>query len=194
MTLAVPRRSAETQLDDNELMALVQGGSHDAFARLHDRYAGRAYRVARSVSTDDGRAQDAVQEGFASIWKARSTYRPEAPTAAAWVLTLVRHRAIDLKRRDMTRTKHQVSDDHLEDRPALTDVAEEAIQRLTAGELKARLNRLPEPQAEVIVLAFYGELTHSEIAAQLGVPIGTIKGRMRLGLQKLRAEIEGIAA
>jgi RNA polymerase sigma-70 factor (ECF subfamily) len=94
----------------------------------------------------------------------------------------------------MTRNKHQVSDDHLEDRPALTDVAEEAIQRLTAGELKARLDRLPEPQAEVIVLAFYGELTHTEIAAQLGVPIGTIKGRMRLGLQKLRAEIESIAA
>ena len=193
MRLAVARRSAGVQPDDNELMALVQGGNHDAFAQLHDRYAGRAYRVARSVSTDDGRAQDAVQEGFASIWKARSTYRPEAPTAAAWVLTLVRHRAIDLKRRDMTRNKHQVSDDHLEDQPALTDVPEQAIQRLAASELKALLNLLPEPQAEVIILAFYGELTHTEIAAQLGVPVGTIKGRMRLGLQKLRAEIEGIA-
>lgn len=194
MKFPVARKTARAQPDDNELMVLVQGGNHDAFAQLYDRYADRAHRVARSVSTDDARAQDAVQEGFASIWKARSTYRPEAPTAAAWVLTLVRHRAIDLKRRDMTRNKHQVSDDHLEDRPALTDIAEQAIQRLAAGELKALLNRLPEPQAEVIILAFYDELTHTEIAAQLGVPVGTIKGRMRLGLQKLRAEIEGVAA
>jgi RNA polymerase sigma-70 factor (ECF subfamily) len=158
MRFPAPGRAPDVQPDDNHLMALVQAGDHDAFARLYDRYADRAYRVARSVSTDDARAQHAVREGFASIWKARATYRPERPTAAAWVLTRVRHHAIELERREMT---------------------------------TGLVNRLPEPQAEVIALSCYGELTHTEIAAHLGLPVATVKGHMRLGLQKLRAQIDG---
>jgi RNA polymerase sigma-70 factor, ECF subfamily len=166
-------------------MMRIQGGSHDAFAALYDRYCDRAYRVARSVCFDDAYAEDAVQEAFASIWRSRATYRPEQPSAAAWILTLVRHRAIDIKRRDSTQRTHRVSDDALERQPADDDVAGQTESRLEARDLRALLDGLPDAQREVIVLAFYGQLTHTEIASQLDLPVGTVKGRMRLGLHKL---------
>ena len=79
-------------------MRRIQGGSHDAFAELYDRYSARAYRVARAVSVDTLLAEEAVQEGFAAIWKTRAQYRPERETAAPWLMSVIRHRAIDLNR------------------------------------------------------------------------------------------------
>jgi RNA polymerase sigma-70 factor, ECF subfamily len=190
---AMPRSTvvAARSPSDNELMKRIQAGSHEAFAQLYDRYSARAYRVARVVSVDAWLAEEAVQEGFVAIWKARATYRPERETAAPWLMTVVRHRAIDVNRRNQTVQSRRAGDDaSLEGHRSRDDVAAEAAVRVDARDLKALLERLPDAQREVIVLAFYGELTHTEIAAELDLPIGTVKGRMRLGLHKIRGALE----
>lgn len=176
--------------DDDELMAEVTAGSTGAFGELFDRYCDRAYRVALAVCHDDGRAQDAVQEGFLSVWKSRDSYRQQQGTVAAWLLTVVRHRAIDIARSDGRRSARQDTDDQLEARPAPSDVSESVIRRDECDRLQATVAMLPDVQAEVITLAFYGQLSHTEIAAQLCLPPGTVKGRMRLGLHKLRAGLD----
>lgn len=177
-------------ISDEQLMCRVQGDDPDAFAEIYDRHAGRALRVARSVCRDQGRAEDAVQEGFLAIWRSRSSYRSEKGSVQGWVMTAVRNRALDSLRHDAAvKRPHLVE---LEDRdrsPHLTPA-----DALAAGSdrdaVLTALRQLPEAQAEVIALAFFGELSHSEIAAQLGLPKGTVKGRMRLGLEKLRRQMD----
>ena len=174
---------------DSQLMVQVSAGSVEAFGKLYDRFGERAYRVAFAVCRDEDRAQDAVQEAFLSLWKGRTSYRSQQGTVAAWLLTGARYRAIDLARRNGRHASHRADADHLDEFPALDDVSEEVIQRDGADRLQASLARLPDNQREVITLAYYGQLSHTEIADHLNLPAGTVKGRMRLGLQKLRASI-----
>jgi RNA polymerase sigma-70 factor (ECF subfamily) len=171
---------------DNELIARMQAGEVAAFDELYSRYYGRARRVAQMISVDGGRAEEAVQEAFSLIWSSRASYRPERPTAAAWVLTVVRNRAIDGTRRDASDRANRAGDAWFEHRAAPHDVADEALGRVLACELIERIALLPAAQREVIVLGFYGDLSHTEIASQLDLPLGTIKARMRRGLRALR--------
>jgi len=175
-------------------MARVSAGSAEAFGQLYDRFCNRAYGVAYSVCRDDGRAQDAVQDAFLSLWTSRTSYRPQRGTVAGWLLTVVRYRAIDLARRNGTHAAHWANDDRLDERPAPDDVSATVLERDTADRLRASLTELPDEQQEVIALAYYGQLSHTEIATQLRLPSGTVKGRMRLGLQKLRASVDQAAA
>lgn len=191
-------RSSEAQwhaeaVTDQLLMSDVDAGSLDAFGRLYDRYCHRAYRLAFSVCRDDGRAQDAVQEAFLAVWKSPAGYRPHRGTVAAWLLTVVRYRAIDIARRSARHDADREGGEMIELCGAPEDVIDRTISRDDARTLRASLAELPERQQEVIALAFYGQLTHAEIAAQLSLPTGTVKGRMRLGLQKLRSSIEQAA-
>lgn len=179
---------------DQELMVEISAGDADAFGALYDRYCGRAYRVARSVCRNDSQAEDAVQEAFLSVWKGRTSYVSQRGTAAGWVLTVVRYRAIDIARRNRANAAHEASDATVEALPAPGDLADRAVAGAEADRLRFLLARLPDAQREVITLAFFGELTHAEIAAHLGLPPGTVKGRMRLGLQKLRGQLLQISA
>lgn len=182
---------------DEELMARAQAGDTEAFAELYDRHVTRAFRVARTVCSDSSRAEDVVQDGFLAIWRNRASFCPQTGTFQAWSMRIVRNRAIDSSRRAASRPPLQEADWEARE---LADIAcsplspqDEVMARGESDALLASLRRLPEAQAEVIVLAFFGELSHSEIAAQLGLPAGTVKGRMRLGLEKLRAEMGDLA-
>ena len=166
----------------------------ESFVDLYDRYCERAYRVARVVCRDDGRAEEAVQDGFLSVWNSRTDYRPEQGSVAAWLLTVVRYRAIDIARSNDRHASRRASDDQLERRSSVEEPFKTAVKRDDAQRLQASLAMLPDAQAEVITLAYYGQLTHTEIAAHLGLPAGTVKGRMRLGLQKLKADITQVPA
>jgi RNA polymerase sigma-70 factor, ECF subfamily len=177
-------------MHDDLLMSQVKGGSVEAFEELYDRYNARAYRVAWSVCHDQGHTEDAVQEAFLSIWKTRMAYQSQRGTVAAWLLTAVRYRAIDVVRRDHKHSSRQAGEHMLAMHPTPGTLADQVANRGEAERLRALLTRLPEAQREVITLAFYGELTHTEIATALELPAGTVKGRMRLGLHKLRASIE----
>ena len=177
---------------DDDVMACVKTGSTVAFGVLYDRYCDPAYRVARSVCRDAGRAEEAVQEAFIAIWKTRMTYLAEAGRVAAWVLTVVRYRAIDIARRNTPHAAHRASDDKLYTVRTPDNVAEQVASRSQARDVLSLLAALPDAQQEVITLGFYGQLTHSEIASHLGLPVGTVKGRMRLGLQRLRSQMDRV--
>jgi RNA polymerase sigma-70 factor (ECF subfamily) len=183
---------AETVLRNDALvMSRMKAGSVDAFDELYERYCDRAYRVARSVCHDEWRAEDAVQEAFLAVWRNRAVYHPQRGSVAAWLLTTVRYRAIDVARRDHTHASRRAHESTLDNRSMPgSSVATLGMSLADASRLRALLAQLPDAQREVITLAFYGELSHSEIAATLQLPPGTVKGRMRLGLKKLRTTIE----
>ncbi|MEA2405599.1 MAG: hypothetical protein QOE08_2246 [Thermoleophilaceae bacterium] len=178
-------------LSDETLMLHAQRGDADAFGRLHDRHAARAIRVALAVCGNRTRAEDAVQEGFLSIWRSRASYRPESGSFQGWAMKIIHNRAIDANRRDAASRRPQlVAIEDAAAAPAPGSLQDAVIARSEGDALRAMLRGLPDTQAEVIVLAYFGELSHSEIAAQLSLPAGTVKGRMRLGLHKLRDELE----
>lgn len=184
---------AAASVEDGRLMRRVAEGNVDAFEQLYDRYCERAYRVARSVCRDQALAEDAMQEAFAALWRSRASYEPRAGGVSAWLLTVVRHRAIDVARRNGRHAGRRVGLDAFEPRAAGEEVIDQVLQREQAVDAVALLERLPDAQREVVVLAYFGELTHTEIARRLNIPAGTVKGRMRLGLQKLRAQVAPVA-
>jgi RNA polymerase sigma-70 factor, ECF subfamily len=181
---------------DDLLMRQVQAGDAEAFAELYDRHAARAFRVARAVCRDPGQAEDAVQDGFLAIWRSRAGYLEGVACFQAWAMRIVRNRAIDSTRRIAARPQLQTVVEA--GRPAV-EAGDVSTQDAASAEnerdaMLTSLRLLPDAQAEVIVLAFYGELSHSEIADQLDLPPGTVKGRMRLGLEKLRREMSASPA
>jgi RNA polymerase sigma-70 factor (ECF subfamily) len=170
------------------LMQRIQAGEHQALGELYDRLAVRAYRTAFAVCRDRDRAQDAVQDAFVSIWSSRALFRPELGGVVPWAMTVVRNRALDLRRREACSFP---DDSGLDRRAAPDDVPGDVIARSEADRIAELLSQLPPPQRQVIQLGFYAGYTHAEIARRLGVPPGTVKGRMRLGLTKLRAGLDG---
>lgn len=190
MTVTAETSGALVADHDGQLVKQIATGSAAAFEELYERYCDRAYRVARAVCHDHARAEDAVQEAFISVWRSPTGYQPGRGTVAAWLLSSVRYRAIDIVRRNAKHTKRRVDEAALDAHRASGSVSDQVAASDDAARLRALLGGLPPAQQEVIVLAFYGQLTHTEIAAALDLPAGTVKGRMRLGLQKLRAGIE----
>jgi RNA polymerase sigma-70 factor, ECF subfamily len=183
----------ELQASDDALMRRAQADESQALGLLYERHVGRALRVAHSVSRDPECAEDAVQDGFLSIWRARANYRPGFSSFQGWAMSIVRNRAIDLNRRNAANHRPPAGDHDCDCAPSAARLPdEETIAHVEAHALRAILRQLPKAQARVIVLAYFGELTHTEIAKQLALPLGTVKGRMRLGLQKLRTEIEQV--
>ena len=188
MRVSVLARKSET---DEVLMRRVQADDTRAFGQLYDRHVARALSIARSVGHRPTRAEDAVQEGFLAVWRSRASYRPGAGSFQAWAMTIIRRRAVDAIRSDSAGARSQLTEvtESMPDK-ASASLQEAAIVRSEGDALRASLRQLPDAQAEVITLAFFGELTHAEIAAQLALPEGTIKGRMRLGLKKLRRQMD----
>jgi RNA polymerase sigma-70 factor (ECF subfamily) len=169
------------------LMEAVQSGERRALGQLYDQFASRAYRTAFSVCHDPDCAQEAVQDAFVSMWSSRATYEPARGPVVAWAMAIVRHRAIYLARRRSIAAGRDDGAARLEHQPAPDDVPGDFVARSDAAELAGLLELLPPAQREVIRLGFFEGLTHEQIARRLHLPPGTIKGRMRLGLTKLRS-------
>jgi len=183
------------RLADEDLMTLVDGKDPHAFEVYYDRHGGAAYSLAHRIVGDPGMAEDVTQEAFLSMWRSNARYDPVRGSVRAWALGIVRNRAIDALRRSSRPAPKLDADDEtlLESQPAGERTDAEAIRRETAGRLREALGLLPRDQSQVIELAYFGGFSHSEIAQMLGAPLGTIKGRMRLGLEKIRATLaEGI--
>ncbi len=180
---------------DEELMQLVEGGDPKAFEVLYDRHGGAAFSLAYRVVGNRAAAEDITQEAFLSIWRSSGRYRRERGSVRNWVLGIVHHRTIDALRRNLTHERRRASAEGIEERHEareLTDV--EAARREEARDVRAALEALPEAQSRVIELAYFGGFTHTQIAKLLEMPVGTVKGRMRLGLEKLRGTLaEGTA-
>lgn len=179
-------------LADEDIMHLVQEGDPRAFELFYDRHAGPAFALAYRMVGNRTVAEDVSQEAFLSIWRSKLRYQAERGTVRTWVLGIVHHRAIDALRRNTVHDKRRASAEGIEERfeaRELTDV--EAARRDEARIVRAALEDLPDEQCRVIELAYFGGFSHSQIADQLDMPIGTVKGRMRLGLEKLRRTMTG---
>jgi RNA polymerase sigma-70 factor, ECF subfamily len=183
-------------LADEEAMQLVGDGNPRAFELIYDRHGGAAFSLAYRMVGNRVAAEDIIQEAFLSIWRSRMRYDRSRGSVRTWVLGIVHNRAIDALRRGASHDRRQETLDGVEERheaPERTDV--EAARREEARSVQTALETLPDDQRRTIELAYFGGFTHSQIAELLDQPIGTVKGRMRLGLDKLRRQLaEGYAA
>jgi len=180
-------------LADEELMYLVQDGNPDAFELMYDRHGGPAFSLAYRMVGDRTVAEDIVQEAFLSIWRSRARYQRDRGSVRSWVLGIVHHRTIDALRRNLVHDRRRASAEGIEERHEareLTDV--EAARRDEARTVRAALEGLPDEQCRVIELAYFGGFTHTQIADMLAMPVGTVKGRMRLGLEKMRRQLTDV--
>ena len=168
-------------------MALVHAGDARAFEVVFDRHVDAAFSLAYRMCGRRSIAEDIVQEAFLSLWRSRARYDRARGSVRSWILGVVRNRTIDWFRRDSVRTRRDVQADEAVGRLAADDdVAAEAQRLADARQLRQALGELPPDQRRVIELAYFGGFTHSQIADMLELPPGTVKGRMRLGLTKLR--------
>jgi RNA polymerase sigma-70 factor (ECF subfamily) len=193
--MAVRREKAE-RLADEELMPLVGRKDPEAFEVLYDRHGGAAYSLAYRIVGDRAAAEEVTQEAFISVWRSGARFDATRGSVRSWLLSVVRNRAIDFLRSRAGKAPKLTFDDDavLEQRPAAERTEDEALQRETAAEIQGALGKLPGEQSKVIELAYFGGFSHSEIARILNLPMGTVKGRMRLGLEKIRGELaEGLA-
>ena len=140
-----------------------------------------------------GVAEDVIQEAFLALWRSSARYDRARGSLRTWILGIVHNRAIDALRRSLVHDRRRASDEGIEERFEARERTEiEASRHEEAASVRAALEELPAEQSRVIELAYFGGFTHSEIADMLDTPIGTIKGRMRLGLEKLRGQLVGL--
>jgi RNA polymerase sigma-70 factor (ECF subfamily) len=184
------------QIADREMILRISRGDQTAFSALYDRLSGPLYSLALKMLGDASDAQDALQEVFVQIWSRARTYDREKSSVFSWAVLLTRSRAIDrLRARDRRlRVVGGSTADEAERAEATyastLETASDTVNRNDeAARVRSLLNNLPSEQREAIELAFFGHLTHHEIAAQLGQPLGTVKARIRRGLLKLREQL-----
>lgn len=177
-------------LADEDVMQLVRRGDARAFEVIYERHSAAAFSLAyRMMGTRVG-AEDVTQDAFLSLWRSGARYDRARGSVRTWVLGIVHHRAIDALRRATVHDRRRAGDEGIEERfeaRERTDV--EAARREEAGTVRSALSSLPADQSQVIELAYFGGFTHTEIADMLEAPVGTVKGRMRLGLKKMKAQL-----
>jgi RNA polymerase sigma-70 factor (ECF subfamily) len=178
------------QLADEDLMQLVAGGNARAFEVVYERHCIAVFSLAYRICGVRTAAEEIAQEAFLAIWRSGARYDRARGSVRTWLLGVVHNRAIDALRRTTVHQRHQTSDEQAAERieaPDRTDV--EAARREEARSLRVHLDGLPDDQRRVIELAYFGGFTHEQIAQMLELPLGTVKGRMRLALEKMRANI-----
>ena len=171
-------------LSDESLLSLVAASDDDALAELYDRFGRVAYSLALRILRDEALAQDAVQEAFLGVWRSADRFLAERAKASTWILTLVHRRAVDLVRREERRRGEPLESAPEPAAPETTE--DEATLGLQRRLVQEALSQLSPEQRQALELGYYGGLTQSELAEQLGQPLGTIKSRMFSGLSRLR--------
>ena len=187
------RLTGSRRLADEELADHIRQGDGVAFEVLFERHGGAAFSLAYRMCGRRTLAEDIVQEAFLSLWRGRG-FDPARGSVRSWVLAAVRHRALDSFRHNAAKTGRDVHDDvATESLIADEDTGADVQREEDAQQVRGALVELPSEQRQVIELAYFGGFTHSEIAGMLDLPAGTVKGRMRLGLSKLRLSLSDLA-
>ena len=180
-------------LADEDLMQLVRRGDAKGFEVVYERHSSAAFSLAYRMCGTRAAAEDVVQEAFLSLWRSGARYDRARGSVRTWVLGIVHNRAIDSLRRSVVHDRKRASDEGIEERFEARERTDVEVARLDeAAEIRKALTTLPVEQSRVIELAYFGGFTQSEIADMIDTPIGTVKGRMRLGLEKMRAQLGGL--
>lgn len=185
-----PRSGVTRQtLDDVALLGAIAVGDEHALAALHERFAGTMYAIALRVTRSEGLAQEAVQDAFMAVWRNPGRFDPARGSLGPWIYTLVRHKAIDLVRREtVVRSRTAAVDLELHEAP--DDVHDDVWRDLRREQLLGAIRLLPDNQRRALELAFLGGLTHVEVAEKEDIPLGTAKTRIRTALMRLREHLE----
>ena len=174
--------------EDEALVADFVARRPSGLARAYERYAVLLVSVARQVLGDAALAEDCVHDALLRVWQTANSYRPERGSLRAFLTTCVRNEALSTHRSSGRRSEREQKAFRLEPRDAETI---EVVDPVDAARVRAALTRLPDEQRETIVQAYFNDLTQSQIAERLGVPLGTVKSRVSLALRKLQAEFAG---
>lgn len=189
----VGRRNGEdhARLADEDLVVQVAGGDERSFEVLYDRHGKVAWSLAFRLLGEREAAEDLVQEAFLAVWNGAAGYSQAKGSVRTWILSILHHRAVDrLRQVSASRRRQEALEQVAMIEPAAPDAAEVAIARVEATEVRSALADVPGDQREVLRLAYYGGYTHHEIAGMLSLPLGTVKSRMRLGLERVRRNID----
>jgi RNA polymerase sigma-70 factor (ECF subfamily) len=176
---------------DRRLIDRLAAGELDALQELYERHKTMAFSIAYRITGEGAAAEDAVQDAFLGAWRNAGRYEAGRATVRTWLLTIVHRRAIDVVRRRRRPDETVEIDEAVTESLSLPDVWEQVAQGLDRDTVVRALASIPPPQREAIELAYFEGLTQSEIAGRTGVPLGTVKGRLRLGLLGLRRALTG---
>ena len=178
----------DPQASDGELLLRIAKGDADAFEEIYRRFGRPVLALTRRRLADAGTAEDATQKTFVSIWRSASSFRPERGTGSAWLFTVARNSIVDRARQ---RTDTAVGD--TPEQPSSDPIPSEiAEQDSLAWEVHTALERLPAREQEILSLAYFSELSQTEIATRLELPLGTVKTRTRSGLSRMATLLEGV--
>ena len=182
--------TGESADPDSQVVARLKRGESAAIESLYDRYGRLAYGLAFRILDDRSAAEDVVQEAFVSVWRNAAGFDASRGGLRSWLLSIVRNRAID-RLRGSARIRTEVDLETAEPVAGVADVWQSVSLHLERKQIREGFAELPDAQRRTLELAYFGGYTHVEIANQMQVPLGTVKGRMRIGLEKMRSFLEG---
>jgi len=174
-------------LADEDLISLVAEGDAEAFATLYDRHSRAAYSLAYRMMGERQAAEDLTQDAFVKVWRSARSYRADRGSVRTWLLSIVHNRGIDQLRSLASRRRTQEKVEACAPRAQPSEAFAHSWRNSQREQVRQALSTLPEEQLKIVQLAYFSGYTHAEIAELLDVPLGTVKGRMRLGLKKIRA-------
>jgi RNA polymerase sigma-70 factor (ECF subfamily) len=181
----VARTTIEPQ-DDASALRAMQAGDRDAVAVLYDRYSSAAYGLALRITNDATMAEDAVQEAFVSVWRQCGRFDATRGQVRSWLLTIIHHKAVDAVRRRAGRAERSLPEEPETFVSSVGNPVEIAEWSLEAAAVREAMRLVPDDQRQTIEMAYFMGFTHVEIAERMSVPLGTVKSRLRIGLEKMR--------
>ncbi len=177
-------------LADEDLITLVETGDAEAFATLYDRHSRSAFSLAYRMMGERQAAEDLAQDAFIKVWRGASSYRVERGSVRTWILSIVHNRGIDQLRSHASRRRTQDKIEAAAPRSQPSEAFAETWKNAQRDQVREALSTLPQEQLKILELAYFSGYTHVEIAELVGLPLGTVKGRMRLGLKKIKTYFE----
>ena len=177
-------------LADEDLISLVEAADAEAFATLYDRHSRAAFSLAYRMMGERQAAEDLAQDAFLKVWRSASSYRAERGSVRTWILSIVHNRGIDQLRTQASRRRTQDKIEASAPRSQPSEAFEETWRNSQRDQVREALNTLPPEQLTILELAYFSGYTHVEISDLLRLPLGTVKGRMRLGRKKIRDYFE----
>ena len=177
-------------LADEDLISLVEAADAEAFATLYDRHSRAAFSLAYRMMGERQASEDLTQDAFLKVWRGASSYRADRGSVRTWILSIVHNRGIDQIRSQASRRRTQEKIEASAPRSQPSEAFAETLRNSQRDQVKEALNTLPPEQLKILELAYFSGYTHVELSDLLGLPLGTVKGRMRLGLKKIRDYFE----
>jgi RNA polymerase sigma-70 factor, ECF subfamily len=177
-------------LADEDLISLVEAADAEAFATLYDRHSRAAFSLAYRMMGERQASEDLMQDAFLKVWRSAKSYRADRGSVRTWILSIVHNRGIDQIRSQASRRRTQDKIEASAPRSQPSEAFEETWRNSQRDQVREALNTLPPEQLTILELAYFSGYTHVEISDLLRLPLGTVKGRMRLGLKKIRDYFE----